>query len=105
MRKGELTALPEITRTEDPYAVLQHQDKDAVKNSQLSTKSMLGDLLSDPRSRSILEREVPALVNSPQIAMGSQMSLRALQPFAPEMLTDKVLETIDQELTKLPANK
>jgi para-nitrobenzyl esterase len=66
----------------------------------LSTNSVLSDLLGDPRARAILEREVPDLVNSPQIGMASQMTLRALQPFMPKLLDDEALERIDRALTE-----
>lgn len=62
---------------------------------------MLSDLLGDPRARAILEREVPELVNSPQIGMGSQMTLRGLQPFVPEILGEDVLERIERALAEL----
>lgn len=62
---------------------------------------MLSDLLGDPRARAILEREVPDLVSSPQIGMGSQMTLRGLQPFVPEILGEDVMERIERALAEL----
>jgi len=59
-------------------------------------------LLGNPQARAILEKELPDLVNSPQIGMGSQMTLRALQLYVPQMLSDEKLNRIDQALSKLP---
>ncbi|HSB95681.1 MAG TPA: hypothetical protein VLC91_04505 [Spongiibacteraceae bacterium] len=44
---------------------------------------------------------MPTLTQSPQIGMGSQMSLRALQPFVPELLNDAVLDRLDSALQQL----
>jgi len=100
-RKGQLPQLPPIVATIDPYAHLQagaggHSTREAA----LSTSSMVSDLLGDPRARAILQREAPDLVTSPQIAMGAQMTLRGLQPFVPQMLSDEVLERIDRALAE-----
>lgn len=101
VRKGALPELPPIVATADPYAHLSGPA--AAKpagGAALSTNSMLSDLLGDPRARAILEREVPDLVNSPQMGMGSQMTLRGLQPFVPEILGNEVLERIERALAE-----
>lgn len=105
VRKGELPPLPEIVATEDPYAFLNQQGGAKPADGRLSTHSMLGDLLGDERARAILDREVPELVRSPQIGMGSQMTLRALQPFVPALLNEEVLDKIDRALAELPPRR
>lgn len=101
-RKGQLSPLPPIVATADPYTFLASQAQAGQKSGALSTQSLLGDLLGDPRARAILERELPDLIASPQIGMGSQMSLRALQQFVPSMLTNEALDRIDQALREKP---
>ena len=103
VRKGELAPLPAPVPTADPYASLQQRPDakaDAGNSGPLSTRSLLGDLLGDPRAHAILEREIPELIHSPQIGMGSQMSLRALQAFAPTLLTNETLDRIDRALAQ-----
>lgn len=101
VRKGTLPVLAPIVGTADPYAQLASDAGGTVKRTgPLSSHSMVSDLLGDPRARAILEREVPELVNSPQIGMGSQMTLRGLRPFVPDMLSDAVLERIDSSLAR-----
>jgi endoglycosylceramidase len=102
VRKGSLPELPPIVATANPYAQLGATNPAAkpTRTGTLSTNSMVSDLLGDVAARAILEREVPDLVNSPQIGMGSQMTLRALQPFVPQMLSDEVLERIDRALAR-----
>lgn len=96
-RLGDLPALPALVPTANPYGFLAQGKKPAGAGG-LSSQSILGDLLNDPRARAILDREVPDLVRSPQIGMGSQMTLRTLQPFVPKMLTNEILDRIDQAL-------
>lgn len=105
VRKGELPPLPEIVPTEDPYAFLNQQGVAKPADGRLSTHSMLGDLLGDERARAILDREVPDLVRSPQVGMGSQMTLRALQPFVPQLLNEEALDEIDRALAELPLRR
>ena len=100
VRKGNLPPLPAIMPTVDPYAFL-NQNSATKSAGPLSTRSLLGDLLGDPRARAILDREIPDLVRSPQIGMASQMALRALKPFVPAMLTDEKLDLIDRALAEL----
>lgn len=103
VRKGTLPELPPIVATADPYASLQSGGSGKAKQAgALSTDSMVSDLLGDPRARAILEREVPGLVDSPQIGMASQMTLRALQPFMPQTLTDEALDRIESALARQP---
>jgi len=99
-RKGKLAELPPVAPSADPYAFLHQQSrsKPADNKGPLSTRSLLGDLLGDPRAHAILQREIPELIHSPQIGMGSQMTLRALQAFAPDLLTDATLDRIDRAL-------
>lgn len=101
VRKGALPELPPLVATADPYANLQSSAGNTPKPSgALSTNSMLSDLLGDARARAILQREVPDLVDSPQIGMASQMTLRALQPFMPQLLDAAALERIDRALAQ-----
>lgn len=100
-RNGELSRLPPSVSTEDPYAFLQQSPSEKNDSGTLSINSMLGDLLGNPAARAILDKEVPELVNSPQIGMGSQMSLRALQVYVPQMLSEEKLNRIDRALSEI----
>lgn len=65
----------------------------------------IGDLLDDPAARAIVEKYLPEVVHGDQIDMARGMSLVAIQPYAPETITDEVLKKIDAELAKLPKPK
>ncbi|MCP1470304.1 hypothetical protein J3E64_001992 [Sphingobium sp. OAS761] len=74
----------------------------AANGQHYSLDSLTSDLLADPRSRAILDREVPALAESPNKGLFPQTRLRNLQPMMPDILTDTVLRRIDRALAALP---
>lgn len=62
----------------------------------------LGDLLDNPASKAVLQKHIPDMISNPQIEMGRSMSLKQLQNYAGDVLTDEKLAEIDAELAKLP---
>jgi len=66
-----------------------------------SSRTVVGTLLDDPQAHAVLVQLVPDVVSSPQIDMGRNMSLRDMQPYAPDALPDALLDKIDAELAKL----
>lgn len=62
----------------------------------------IGDLLDDPAAKAIVEKAVPGFTSEGQIEMARGMTLRAIQAFAPDDLTDERLDQIDAELAELP---
>lgn len=67
-----------------------------------SADTEIGTLLDDPAARAILEKHIPGLTTNPQIEMARSMTLKSIQPFAAEDVTDARLASIDAELAKLP---
>lgn len=68
-------------------------------------QSTIGDLLDNPKTREILDKYIPGLTKSEQIDMARGMTLKAIQPFAADELTEEKLAKVDAELVKLPADK
>jgi hypothetical protein len=88
-------ALPTVT-----YAV----DAPASAPAHASTsETLLGDILDDPKMRAILDKYLPALSSAEQIDMARGMTLRDVQQYAPDTVTDDALAKIDADLAKLPA--
>lgn len=75
----------------------------AAAAAKLSSESDIGALLDNPGAKSVLEKYVPQLISNPQIAMARSMSLKQLQQYAGDALTDEVMGKIDTDLAKLPA--
>jgi hypothetical protein len=76
----------------------------AVTPAKLSTADTdLGTLLDNPGAKAVLQKYIPQMISSPQIDMARSMTLKQLQGYAGDMLTDDTLTKIDAELAKLPA--
>ena len=61
----------------------------------------IGVLMDDPTAKAIVERHMPGLTKSEQIAMARAMTLKAVQQYAPDTVTDAKLAAIDAEFAKL----
>lgn len=62
----------------------------------------LGTLLDDPAAKAILVKYLPQLVSNPQIEQGRSMTLKQLQSYAADVVTDEALKKIDDDLAKIP---
>jgi para-nitrobenzyl esterase len=65
----------------------------------------IGTLLDDPAAKAILDKYIPGMTTSDQIDMARGMTLKAIQPYAADKITDAVLANIDAEFAKLPPKK
>jgi hypothetical protein len=65
----------------------------------------IGTLLDDPAAKAIVDKHLPGFTANDQISMARGMTLKAVQQYAPDMVTDKALAAIQTDLGKLPATK
>jgi len=70
-----------------------------------STQTPLGTLLDDPAAKDVLTKYIPQIVNNPQIDQARSMTLKDIQQYAADQLTDQVLAQIDADLGKLSPKK
>lgn len=68
-----------------------------------TARTPLGTLLDAPAARAVLEKHLPELLESEQIEMARGLTLKALQQYAAEVVTDEKLAAIDADLQKLPS--
>jgi len=68
----------------------------------LTSDSSIAELLDNPAARQVLEKEIPAMFKNPQIEQARGLTLRALQAYVPNLLTDDRLRAIDTELAHTP---
>lgn len=66
-----------------------------------STASSIGDLVDNPATKAVLEKHLPALVGNPQIEMARSLTLKQVQGFAADLLSDDVLARIDADLAAI----
>ena len=69
-----------------------------------SIKSTVGDLLDNPATKAVLEKNVPEMVASPQIDQGRPFPLEGIAAYVPT-LTPEMLAKIDTELKAVPPKK
>lgn len=62
----------------------------------------LGTLLDNPGSKAVLVKHLPDMVGNEQIQMARGMTLKQLQGFAGDALTDAKLAAVQADLDKLP---
>lgn len=70
-----------------------------------TTTTPIGTLLDDATTKAILTKYIPDLVSNPQIEMARGMTLKQVQAYSADTVTDEVLAKIDADLSKLPAPK
>ena len=70
-----------------------------------TSDTLIGDLLDNPMTRAILDKYLPGFSKAEQIDAARGMTLKAVQPFSPDTITDDTLAKIDAELAKLSAPK
>jgi len=86
-------------------ACAQDAPKTAGAGHYSTAATPIGDLLDDPAAKAVLAQDAPAVAGSDQLDMARGMTLRDIQQYAPEVLTDAVLAKLDADLAKLPAKK
>lgn len=69
---------------------------------QYSTaETEIGTLLDDPEAKAIVEKHIPGMTDNDQIEMARSMTLKSIQQYAPDDVTDTRLAAIDADLAKL----
>ena len=90
---GSITAFPAMA-AETPAAA-------APAPAYSTAATDIGTLLDNPQTRAVLDKHMPTFVSNPQIEMARAMTLRQIQSFAADMLTDDVLAKVDADLAKI----
>lgn len=70
------------------------------------TETKVGTLLDDPAAAEVLKRLIPGVyANDMFQTMGRTQTLKGVQQFEPDALSDAILASIQAEFDKLPATK
>lgn len=67
-----------------------------------TTSTEIGTLLDDPAAKAVIEKHIPGMTTNEQVDMARGMTLKDIQQYSPDAITDKVLADTDAELAKLP---
>lgn len=66
-----------------------------------TSTTSIGDLLDNPSTKAVLVKHLPDLVGNPQIEMARGMTLKQIQSYSSDSVTDEVLAKIDADLQKI----
>ena len=70
------------------------------------TTTLVGTLLDDPAATAVLEKLIPAVYANPLFQdAGRSLTLKAIQEYEPDALSDENLAKIQAEFDKIPAKK
>lgn len=75
----------------------------AAKAVYTTADTEIGTLLDDPAARAVLDKHIPSVSKGENIDMARSMTLRSLQQYAADTLTDQALKDIDADLAKIAA--
>jgi hypothetical protein len=69
-----------------------------------SSSTPIGDLLDNPATKAVLVKYLPDLVSNPQIEMARGMTLKQVQSYSSDSVTDELLAKIDADLQNIKGN-
>jgi hypothetical protein len=84
-----------------PAAVTQAPTQPAPARKYSTSETLIGDLLDNPKTRAVLDKEIPGFSSAPQVDMARGMTLKAIQPYARDTLSDAVLAKVDAAFATL----
>ncbi len=67
-----------------------------------SATTTLGVLFADAAAKAVIDKHLPGLSTNERIGMASGMTLKDIQGYMPDKLSDERLAAIDADLAKLP---
>jgi hypothetical protein len=70
-----------------------------------TSQTNIGTLLDDPAARAVLDKYLPSVTHGDQIDMARSLTLKDIQQYSPDVITDQILAQVDAELAKLPTKK
>jgi para-nitrobenzyl esterase len=98
-------ALSAQISAEEPKAAAPAATAAAAHPLFTTANTTIGDILDDPAAKAIVEKHLPGFSANDNIDMARPMTMRAIQQFAADKLTDEVLNNIDADLAKLAPAK
>jgi hypothetical protein len=70
--------------------------------ARFSTRTTIGELLANSQARAVLEKRLPGISKDPRVDQALGMSLRDAAPYEPTILTEELLNNLDEDLRAIP---
>jgi ABC-type transport system substrate-binding protein len=77
----------------------------ATPSAYTTAGSTIGALMDNPATKAVLDQHVPQLTAESQLSMARSLTLKQVQAYAGDVLSDEVLAKIDADLAKLSGEK
>lgn len=90
-----------LTLTAAPVIAAAPASVPAPATKMTTSDTTIGALLDNPASKAVLMKHIPALVGNAQIDMARSMTLKQIQAYAGDGLSDEVLAKIDVDLAAI----
>jgi hypothetical protein len=85
-----------------PVLAAHHEAAPAEAAAVFSVEtSTIGDLLDNADAKAVLMKHMPGMAGNPQIEMARSMTLKQIQGFAPDQISDEVLAKVEADLKSL----
>jgi len=65
----------------------------------------IGEILDTPAAKAVVDRHLPSVLANPQIRMARPLTLKGLQRFAKDSVSDGALAAIDKDFAALSARR
>src|SRR5262249_10210736 len=62
----------------------------------------IGTMMADPAAKAVLNKYIPDMIANPQFEQAGSMTLKDVQQYAGDALSDAKLSQIDADLAKIP---
>jgi para-nitrobenzyl esterase len=99
-----ILALAAVTAATGAQAQTAAPAPAATKAAHYSTATTeIGTLLDDPAAKALLDKHIPGMSSNEQVDMARGMTLKDIQQYSPDQITDKVLADLDADFAKIPA--
>ncbi|MGR4866079.1 hypothetical protein [Caulobacter sp. LARHSG274] len=94
---GQASTTPPATTSVNPATL-----PGAAQAAKFTTNDTpIGDILDNPAAKAVVARRLPEMMANDQVQMARGMTLKAVQQYSADTVTDKVLAEIDADFTKL----
>ena len=96
------TDLQQIGKSAEGQAEDEGQAEAVEEGSKgLSTDNSLRDLMADEEAKAVLQKHIPEVITHPDISQAMDMTLPEIAQYAPDALSQDVLDAINKDLAKL----
>ncbi len=96
-----ITPLPALVSAEPVNTPAPAATQTAAPAKFTTTESKIGDLLDNPITKAVLDKDLPGLSTNENIGMARGMTLKDVQQFAADKITDERLAMVEADFAKL----